>query len=589
MHKSKILLFLFCCSFCAYSAVYEISRDYIKRHNFRTIYDILEKVPLLYGTSYGQTGQHESFQKNGKTAGLTKVYLDSLSINDPLTGSCDFSDISVERIDRITINDVPIDGSGLRIDLYSSRNSIKRHESEVFYNDAFFNHRDLAVSMQQNFTAQSGFRFFAQVTDYMDHRDLEDIDFTAPYEKQDYSASIDLPDYFIRKPVLQGGFFRKKVFEFAADSLKQIEENYFLSIKGTLPVFISGFSNRLTGLMQKKVNNKESYLNSELYSLSANLNWQNQDFAIFSNSQLDYYNFEKIHNQINFSENFGFRWKINSVFQINNENHLAINHDITPENPEHRQHLSTDVNLPGNLLINDYQSNILESLKNNNRNGGCAINASIRLPNGFDFDWRSAYFKGSKGFDLWRYSSETVTNQFAFNNHFEYQHLQNSLSVGLQSEQNYLSNQSEPQYQLNLRNQLNWQDYLDFSIWTNWVLNQKSQPLQSDYSLTSEINYHDLFYKDQLTININLTHRYARFFPGFTDGRAEYLNNLSFKASAKIIDCEIFYGNDNLLKQTYSFNGSKYSANQHYFYQTVPGYNMTTRDEIWGVRWTFYN
>lgn len=506
-----------------------------------------------------------------------------------MTGRCDFSDISVERIDKIVINDTPADGSSLRIDLFSSLKSIKQHESEVFYNDAFYNHRDLSVSMQQNFTENSEFKFFGQITDFMDHRDLEDIDFTAPYEKQDYSASINLPDYFIIKPVVAGGFFRKKLFEFAADSLKQTEENYFLSVKGTLPVFISGLNNRLTGLMQKKINNKKSYLNCELYSLSGDLNWQNRDFSVFANSHLFYYNFEKINNQLNFTETFGFRWQINSMLQINNENHLAINHDIIPDNPEPGEHITTSTTLPDDFVLNDYLTKEFGNINNNNQNGGSVISVLINLPSGFDLNWQSAYFKGSSGFDLWRQNSETATHQFIINNRFEYQQLKNLISAGIQSVMDYQNTQTQPQYQLDIRNQLNWNNYLDILIWTNCLLNQKSQPLQSDYSLTSELNYHNIFYKDQLTVNINLTHRYARFFPGYEDGSAEYLNNLSFKISAKIINCEIFYGNDNLLKQNYSFNGSKYEANQHYFYQTIPGYNMMIRDEIWGVRWTFYN
>ena len=62
---------------------------------------------------------------------------------------------------------------------------------------------------------------------------------------------------------------------------------------------------------------------------------------------------------------------------------------------------------------------------------------------------------------------------------------------------------------------------------------------------------------------------------------------LGINLRAKILDVEIFFGIDNLMKNKYDINNDTYILNEHYGYQTIEGYDMQRFDEIWGVRWIF--
>jgi len=240
------------------------------------------------------------------------------------------------------------------------------------------------------------------------------------------------------------------------------------------------------------------------------------------------------------------------------------------------------------LSFNFSNDNYLSYSDNQDRSGGSSVKATLVLPAGFDLNWQTTYFNGIEKSDLFRLSSEKLTNRFEISSKSAINQYHNYISANMEVIKDYQNNRDNPLYQTGIRARTDWKNMIDLSVWFITLLNNKSQVMQSDYSLTSDLNYHQKFYNDQLTIDLNFTHRYARFFPGFADNRAEYFNNLAYKISAKIIDCEIFYGADNFLPGTFVFDAEEYKINKHYNYQTIPGYDMMGKYEVWGVRWSFY-
>ena len=130
-------------------------------------------------------------------------------------------------------------------------------------------------------------------------------------------------------------------------------------------------------------------------------------------------------------------------------------------------------------------------------------------------------------------------------------------------------------------------DYKNILLFTEQYLRSASGRVYDSVLMNnlSQISFTDQYFNNRLTVSIALDHRYSEYYIG---DRLEYMNNLSFNFTAKIVNFEFYYGSDNFLKDKYEFGGNPYKANKHYRYQTVDGFDMRTMDEIWGVRWTFY-
>ncbi len=104
-------------------------------------------------------------------------------------------------------------------------------------------------------------------------------------------------------------------------------------------------------------------------------------------------------------------------------------------------------------------------------------------------------------------------------------------------------------------------------------------------NLISSLTFGENYFNDKLKINTALYHIYSEY---FISENKQTANNLSFNIRIRITDLEFFFGSDNFLKDHYDMSGFKFDLNEHYIYSTVEGFDMRTRDEIWGVRWTFY-
>ena len=533
--------------------IIEISHLEIRRHNFKTVYELLVSYPSLTGYSYGQTGQPVNFYQSGKPAAIARVYLDSLLLNDAHSAIYDLSDISIEKLEKIIINTNSAETAGLRIDLISDRaRPGKEHESRVFYNDAYFNHRDLAFTVKQNFTAETDFRIFAQITDYMDNREYADQDFLAPYEKQDYTATLRLPDFWLQKPLMEGGFFRKKFSDFSLDSLRQTEERYFLRLQSSLPITITGLYHSLSAAWQKNVNSTLGLRNCDRYSADLSLNWQISDFNLNSISNYQMLDFYQQIQQTIFSENLNFNWHYDSLITIRNENWLSLQ---------------------------DNQTHIT----------GNSAGLELNLPMGISLAGNSTYRKTGTSENTLINDAENLSSELTLSHRKNLASAQYLAKIAFSSFENLQNSSQKAIYGCTAAITAGWLETIDFNLRYFTSLDRDPDLPGTDYTLNSEIGYHQQFYNGQLTINILAGHRYTRYFPGYSDNRVAYANNLSFKTSAKILNCEIFFGMENLLKKVYTFEGNDIEVNPHYFYQTVPGYDMPHKDEIWGIRWTFYN
>ncbi|MFO7810711.1 MAG: hypothetical protein R6V47_05005 [Candidatus Delongbacteria bacterium] len=127
----------------------------------------------------------------------------------------------------------------------------------------------------------------------------------------------------------------------------------------------------------------------------------------------------------------------------------------------------------------------------------------------------------------------------------------------------------------------------------------KNTVLQSNYLLSgsknkksclknkvvTSISWSDRYFENDLELNISVNHIYSEY---FIEDQKETVNNLNFNLRARIADLELFFGSDNFLKEFYGFNNRYYRLNDHYKYSTVENFEMPGRDEIWGVRWSFY-
>ena len=132
---------------------------------------------------------------------------------------------------------------------------------------------------------------------------------------------------------------------------------------------------------------------------------------------------------------------------------------------------------------------------------------------------------------------------------------------------------------------LNISKNIDIKIEYSHLLTPKTPINNPKATLISSLNFTDKYFDDELQISATVLHKYSDFY--IAKDNRQIINDLGMNLRVKIIDVEIFFGIDNIVKNKYDINNNKYILNEHYDYQTIEGYDMQRVDEIWGVRWIF--
>ena len=537
----------------------------------------MEHFSILYGFSYGNTGQRVEFKKNGKMKSGTEVYVDNILASDPITGVYDFSNISVDLIDKIVIDDFAADASGVRIDITTRHLKPTDPLTEVLYKAAYFNHRDLSFLMGQNYNKDVCWQLFADITDFKDIRDSDEF-YDLPYEKQDYNFKSSFPVIFGIKPSLDLGYFRKKQHDYAIDSTLFLNEIYNFSFRGDLDSlnlgakesFIFAFQKNVYGLDNRyKANNYDRFNFTNLFSCKTGVFQINNDTQFnFNDFYFDDFDDEKIVNnkfkigmtEDKFSSSINYFIQNSSLYGTSNSVGLDFRYDFS-----------------NSIFIENY---------NKYYNGfEKSYNASFQLPDTIKSSFVNNQLILNKQFKM---------NQFAGTFHFgtEYQKVMKFSMKGNLAEidknefgegENILLLSG---FKLNISDRFNINSDFTYRMSSDFfIYNPK-------VSLITSIDYSNSFFKDELKLYSRLSHKFSEYYTGKGANKLQRVNNIDFSINLQILDLEFFYGIKNLLKDHYDLFYKKENriyVNDYYRYETIDSHKMSPVDEIIGIRWVFYN
>ncbi len=209
---SVILLLLL--SHLAFCGTYILEKKDIDNIAARDIHDILSKVYSLRGFSYGTVGQPVYFSGTDRSSSEVSLYVDDVRYGMSVK---DLSFIQTDRIERIVVEDISSECAGIEIRMYTKEYDTAVPVSEVNYKDAFFNYRDLSVSLAQNISPGFSVSVYGEIMDFKDNREYSD-NFKYPYLKQNYGFKTLLPDMFGYIPVLNVSYLTEKKYLLDSDS-----------------------------------------------------------------------------------------------------------------------------------------------------------------------------------------------------------------------------------------------------------------------------------------------------------------------------------------------------------------------------------
>jgi len=592
-----------------YSKIYEISQDDIKRLPIRDFYGIFEKYTDLYAKGYGRSGQLIEVNKPGRLAYNISVYIDNTPVSNPYNKRFDFSNISLELVDRIKINDNYLaSSSGLRIDIFtknivlnetvskddSTKTTINEPFSEVDYKDAFFNHRDLSISLAQNFTENSSFFLFGNILNYMDYRERGDI-FNFPLEIQDYFAKINLPNFsdkFLSKNMMSSSYYKKEFVE-KLDTLETTNEKYKFSLKSR--VFSSEIEQDIL------------FTDDAIFSLHRDKISGDRNYNEYYTREYDRYFFNNVLN-FSFKGTDSF-FSLENIMNNTSLNYIDYENDYKINETIYENNLSLDFNIFNHFLTNKlgYYYKYSDDLGNINSLSLNMIGDKF-IGNTFIENNTTLFFSDKEKLESDTMKLGILENQFYFGKKFSNlfsDFIQEAVfSVGFNFINYFEAKQISPlspypahlfpNYTLNEDDgQLHLLFNSDISFWDNKANLKASYKYRVDesymiiynpiHNIRTTVSFTDKYFKDDLTVNFRASHVYSDYFVNETN--RQFKNNFSLNLSFRILDLEVYYGIDNIFKTQYL----GYNVNPYYEYQTVDGYNMQPNDEIWGVRWVFYH
>ncbi|MBN1971630.1 MAG: hypothetical protein JXR48_12720 [Candidatus Delongbacteria bacterium] len=530
--KFLTLLIIACLNFLEGSS-YSFGKNEFRFYPARTVYDILKTIPGYHLKTYKQTGQDIRIYKNGAVEKTISIVVDNLAIGT--YNEMKLEDFSLSIIDSISICDDPLSSSGSTIKIFTKKLNSRDVCSEVSYRDAYLNHRDLDIYLAQRFSKNYKFKIYGNITDYMDNREDDDF-YNYPYLRQNYNFSLRREGETINQD-LKFGYFRSQRFNFAKDSTKEVDTRY--NGEYTYNYILAKY-NIFGGIRAEYGEFKGDSYNEETGQLIiSSLEDRKRSLGLF------------------FSNSKGLSDDLMDVSIIGSNESEFLKFNVRER-------------LIAGLLENDKfytAGELLLSKKLGYFILGEAVSISFSdekyrrvslLSKRFQADFRNE-------FDFF---SVSVKTEYEFS--YDYRELYN-----------------RDLYQ-DLTFDLNIDLFKHFSINSSYYksLGEVLSLDHTDYSINSRLSWFDNFFDEELDISISLLHRYSEY---LADGTNQIENNFGLKISAIIKTFEAYYSISNGYRNTYNSITEDYSFNPNYHYQTVAGHNMMGYDEIWGIRWTFWD
>jgi len=511
--------------FSSYSRTSVFDSETVKNIAARDAYDLITKICSVHGISYGITGQPVMIKRIGKISAEISLYIDGVYYGKP---AGDLSFLSLDQIDRIIVDERSIENSGLTVNIYTKTFDSAAPVTEVKYRDAFFNYRNLSADIYQHVTKDFSFLVSGEIFDWKDNRDKFD-DFKFPYEKQNYRVKLIMPQMRFIKPVL--------------DISYQKYEKYLIDIDSSL---IKPENIRSVLYFDSRLDSTKSNRFSAVHIHEINENTSN------------YFSF---YDTFTFNDTLG-RFESKAGFDTKaGENHLIyIRSDFNRRS-------FIDYGLSGYFALNDESG----------RTASLHLDFSKDLNSIIRFETTHGYFSQ----DTNDQNIDLLENFFTLKKSIKSGNSALNFGAGYDMF-NYNGSFDRNFYRLEFGT-----DYKNKLKFRNEYLKSASGKISDTVFMNnlSEISFSDKYFNDKLTVNLALYHNYSEYLIGSS---MEYMNNLSFNFRARIVNFEFFFGSDNFLKDKYEFNNHFYEVNKHYDYRTIDGFNMRSKDEIWGVRWIFY-
>ena len=510
-------------------------------------------------------------------------------INDNYLGSS-----SGLRIDIFTKNIVHNEKNRNKTD--STKISIAEPFSEVDYKDAFFNYRDLSVTIAQNFTEESSFFIYGNILNYMDYRERGDI-FLFPLELQDYNLKLNFPDLsdkILSDNIISSSYFKKEFIE-KLDTLETTSEQFKLFLKSKV--------------FSKEISNDILFTDNAILSLHREKILGDRDSNEYYIREYDRYFFNNI---INFSiDGKTFMIDFEKITNNSSLNFIDYENDYKIDETIFENNLSINFNFLDNFLTNkfEYYYKFSDDLGNTN-SLSLDIMGDKFVSNIFIENNATLFFSDKEKLGTDTMKLGIFENQFYIGKKIRnlfYNFIQDAIfSIGFDHINYFEAEQVSPiwtypahltpVYTLNEDNdgQLHLLFNSGFSFWDNkanlkisyrYRVNDESSLViyNPAHNLRTTLSFTDKYFKDDLTVNFRASHVYSDYFVSETN--RQYKNNISLNLSLKILNLEVYYGIDNLFKNVYF----DYDVNPYYKYQTTDGYFMQANDEVWGVRWIFYH
>ena len=505
-----------------------IDSEQIKNTPSRDIYDLLSRLPQIHGKSYGLTGQPLGFKMAGKISEETDIYIDDIYYGRSIK---DLSGICVDSIEKILVESNTFAPSGVSLKIYTRSYDARIPVSEVLYKDAFHNYRNLSFSLAQNINQNSSFSFSGSILDYKDQRDRND-NYSFPYERHTYRLKVGLPRIILSiKPEIDITFFREN--RHLLDSDSSLSESRNVTVSATLIKRFSHLTENKLVFIANSLSGFEDTDNINIYNEIRSY----MRYGIL-NSRTGFFNSknnDRFFTVTEFSDKDRSGINILSHTGYENGGFEAGLFSGIERNFYKQTGLSASVKY--------YRHNISDASHSNFTQGRLGIFSSYSL-------------YGSENKSSMSYT--TVRHEGG------YQPVRDFISMGHSS------------YFYGNRLKFSWEYITSTSGKINDDIFRKN---------ITGILYSGLFFNDKLRIDLSADHRY---YISYLDNIPQTSSNLSVNARARIVNLEFFFGSDNLLKNTYTFNDKKYHINKHYIHQTIEGFDMPRHDEIWGIRWIFF-
>lgn len=544
----SLLLF----QFISYSKIYSFNSSDIKNIPARDLYDVLTKLSTLHGLSYGRTGQIMQVKGLGNDQYASNIYIDDIPLTNFNSDIANLSILSLDHIDNIIIDDSPVNNSSISIYIYTKKYEINEPVTEMIYRDAFHNHRNISMHLGQKFSKNTSFLLFADITDYMDERENSDKAFKYPYKKQNYDLFINFPEILSLKPSLEFSYLKENIYDFSLDSKLYKPETFRWTLN---------FNSIKIG----STNNKLSFINS---FKSDYFDPENRNFTV-----LDQFMYNDSTNIFNLKTQLEFY----EYLYDRGESLLSLE-------PSYERNFNIlNAHLASYLKYSDFT--------------GFTYSLSAEfvkdLPWGFDLNSQHSVYNGSYRVLEDIIDIEFFKNEFYLENIFNFYSFSGSIYSGIDIIE-YTKNRSDTfigyltsgikRYSKN-KLDLKILKCLNLNLDYSHRISSKKSINDPNSTIISSIIFSDSYFENNLYFSATVLHKYSDY--EISENNREIINNLGINLRVKIIDVEVFFGIDNIMKNKYDINNDTYILNEHYGYQTIEGYDMQRFDEIWGVRWIF--